>query len=77
MLPAKLEIEDMRKKLTFMGACRDYFGAKEGQTNVQFGKEVQALTPAERAEIQKGLEQQGYEIMAAPGLGAVKEAALA
>lgn len=64
-------------KMTFMGACRDYFGPREGQTNVQFGKEVQQLSQADRAEIQKGLEQQGYEITPAPTLNAVKETALA
>lgn len=67
----------MQKKLTFMGACRDYFGTMPGQTNVQFGKEVQKLNAADRAEIQKGLEDQGYEIMAAPGVAAVQQAAMA
>ena len=64
-------------KLTFMGACRAHFGVRDGQTNVQFGKEVQQLSPADRAEIQKGLEQLGYEITPAPGLNVVKETALA
>jgi hypothetical protein len=64
------------KKLTFMGACRDFFGGLPGQTSVQFGKEVQKLSAEDRAEIQKGLEEQGYEIMTAPGVAAVREAAL-
>ena len=51
------------KKLTFMQACRDYFGLLPGQTSLDFGKEVKALNDADRAEIQAGLEKQGYEII--------------
>lgn len=51
------------KKLTFMAACKDYFGAKEGQTSMQFAQEIKALTAEDRAEIGKGLEQNGYEIL--------------
>jgi hypothetical protein len=53
------------KKLTFMGACRDFFGLKEGQSAMDFGKELKQLTDADRAEIKAGLEQNGYEILAA------------
>lgn len=53
------------KKMTLMAACRDYFGMKQGQTAVDFGKEYKALSEADRNEIKAGLEQQGYEIVAA------------
>lgn len=52
------------KKLTFMQACRDYFGLLPGQTSLDFGKEVKALNDKDREEIAKGLEKQGYEILA-------------
>lgn len=51
------------KKLTFMGACKDFFGLKPGQTALQFGQEIKALTDADKAEIKDGLEKNGYEIM--------------
>lgn len=53
------------KKMTFMSACKDYFGLKTGQTPVEFGREIKALTEDDRAEIRKGLEQNGYEILQA------------
>lgn len=56
------------KKLTFMSACKDFFGLKEGQTSIEFGKELKQLTTEDRAEIKAGLEQNGYEIIAAPGV---------
>jgi hypothetical protein len=58
------------KKLTFMAACRDFFGVKEGQTAMDFGKELKQLNEADRAEIKAGLEKIGYEIIAAPGVPA-------
>lgn len=51
------------KKLTFMGACKDFFGLKEGQTALQFGQEIKALTEDDKKEIKAGLEANGYEIM--------------
>lgn len=53
------------KKMTFMKACIDYFGAKEGQTAMQFAQELKALTEQDRADIRAGLEQNGYEILQA------------
>lgn len=60
----------MSKKLTFMAACRDYFGLMPGQTAMDFGKELKQLSDADRAEIKAGLEANGYEIVAAPGVPA-------
>lgn len=51
------------KKLTFMAACKDYFGLKPGQTSLEFGKEIKELSQADREEIKAGLESQGYEIV--------------
>jgi uncharacterized protein YcgL (UPF0745 family) len=65
------------KSMTFMSACRDFFGMKPGQTPVQFGKEIKDLSEQDRAEIKQGLEGQGYQIIVAPGIQTVKEAALA
>ncbi len=56
------------KKMTLMAACRDFFGLKEGQSSLDFGREYKALTEADKAEIKAGLEQNGYEIVAAPGV---------
>jgi hypothetical protein len=54
----------MIMKMTFMQACKDYFGLLPGTSNMDFAKEVKALTPADRAEITAGLEKNGYEIVA-------------
>lgn len=53
----------MKKQMTFMQACRDYFGMHPGQTSVQFGTEIKALNEKDRAEITQGLKAQGYEII--------------
>ena len=51
--------------MTFMAACKDFFGLREGQTSLEFGKEIKALTPEDRAEIVAGLETNGYKILQA------------
>lgn len=56
------------KRMTFMAACRDFFGLKDGQSAMDFGKELKQLTEADRAEIKAGLVGFGYEIVAAPGV---------
>lgn len=56
------------KKMTFMASCRDFFGLKEGQTAMEFGKELKELTDKDRSEIKEGLQKLGYEIIAAPGV---------
>lgn len=45
-----------------MQACREFFGVKEGQRPLDFGKEVQALTQKDRKEIADGLIANGYDI---------------
>lgn len=44
-------------KISFMSACIQFFGLKEGQTKLQFGQEVKQLTLQDRAEMTPGLEQ--------------------
>jgi hypothetical protein len=61
----QLEYE-MAKQMTFMMACREFFGLHAGQTNMQFAQEIKALTDADKAEITAGLVQNGYEIVAVP-----------
>jgi hypothetical protein len=39
------------KQMTFIGACREFFGTKEGQTLKQFGEEIKSLSEKERAEL--------------------------
>lgn len=51
------------KKLTFLQACKDFFGLRDGQTAMQFAQEIKALTETDRSEIRAGLEQNGYEIV--------------
>lgn len=41
---------------TFMAAAREFFGLKPGQTPIQFGQEIKALTPQDRADLTPGLE---------------------
>jgi len=53
------------KEMTFMQACKDFFGLKADQTPMQFAKEVRELTADDRTEITTGLEKNGYKIIAA------------
>lgn len=53
------------KEMTFMQACRDFFGLLPGQTPLQFGAEIKKLTEEDRAEIRAGLESNGYKIIQA------------
>ena len=39
-----------------MSACKEFFGLKEGQTALDFAKEVRTLSPADREELKPGLE---------------------
>jgi hypothetical protein len=55
----------MKKQMTRLGAFIDFFGLREGQTKMQFLKdEIKALTDADRAEIEQGLQANGYEFVA-------------
>lgn len=47
---------------SFMSACKQFFGTREGQTALDFAREVRALTDEDRTEIANGLRQNGIEI---------------
>ena len=42
--------------ISFVTACVRFFGKLPGQTNLDVGKEVKALTPKDREEMIPGLE---------------------
>lgn len=48
--------------VSFMHACQSFFGLHAGQRPLEFGKEIQALTDADRKEIAAGLAANGYSI---------------
>lgn len=54
-----------KKQMTFVQACRDFFGLKEGQGLKDIMLEIKALTLEDRTEIKTGLEANGYEITSA------------
>lgn len=58
----------MKPTMTFMQACKDFFGLQDGQTPMQFAKEVKQLTSEDRAEISIGLEKNGYFIVQATAI---------
>lgn len=41
----------MPETVTFMAACRRFFGMKPGQTLTQFAEEVRGLTEEDRKEL--------------------------
>ena len=50
------------KKLSFIAACRDYFGFKPGQGLMDFKKEIDELTAKDRADLTAMFKTVGYEI---------------
>ena len=54
------------KEKTFLMACLDFFGCKEGQSKMEFSQELKKLTEGDRAEISAGLEMNGYKIVTQP-----------
>lgn len=48
------------KQMGFAAACKDFFGFLPGTGLLQFKQELEALSPEDRAEIQAGLEANGY-----------------
>jgi hypothetical protein len=55
------------KEMSFVTACKDFFGLLKDQTNIQFLQEVKKLSPQDRDEIKAGLEKNGYKIIPAVG----------
>jgi hypothetical protein len=50
------------EQVSFMSACRAFFGQLPGQTAMQFGHELMALTNDDRQEIAAGLAKNGFNI---------------
>lgn len=48
----------MAETVSFMAACRKFFGLKDGQTALDFGKEVRALSAQDRLDMIPGLERE-------------------
>ena len=53
------------KPMTFMQACKDFFGLKPGQTLSDFAREMRELTDADKAEISALFPSVGYGIVSA------------
>ena len=51
------------RKLSFIAACREYFGIREGQTSIEFLKEVKALDEKDRAYFTELFKTVGIEIV--------------
>lgn len=39
------------KPMTFVAACRNFFGLKQGQTLQEFAAEIRALTPGDKLDL--------------------------
>jgi hypothetical protein len=46
---------------SFIGACREFFGFKPGQTLTEFGAEIKALSYEDKKEIAQGLRDVGID----------------
>ena len=46
---------------SFVAACKEFFGFKEGQTLSQFGEEIKALSYEDKMEIADGLRKIGHD----------------
>lgn len=49
-------------QVSFVSACRTFFGLKPGQTLTQFSQEIKALSPADRAYFVREFAKAGIEI---------------
>lgn len=49
------------KHCTFMMACREFFGAKQGQSLQEFAAEIRALTPKDRNDLIEMFRSVGYD----------------
>jgi len=48
--------------MSFLAACIEFFGLFEGQSKLDFGKEIKKLTNEDRKEIADDLTKNGYSI---------------
>lgn len=51
------------EKVTFVVACKKFFGFKPGQTIAQFGEELKQLTSKDRADLVEMFPSVGFQIM--------------
>lgn len=49
------------KHTSFVGACREFFGIKSGQTLQEFAAELRQLTPEDKAEMVQLFRQVGLD----------------
>lgn len=52
------------KTMSFVLACKDYFGFKAGQTMTEFMNEIKALTTEDRDYFTREFAKVGYQITA-------------
>jgi len=52
------------KEMSFVAACKDYFGYKPGQTLGEFMNEVRACTEADKEDLKKEFLKVGYIVRA-------------
>ncbi len=53
------------REMSFVLACKDYFGFKEGQTMMEFAGELKALTAQDKDDLSRYFETVGYKIRTA------------
>lgn len=46
---------------SFVAACKNFFGLKEGQSLTEFGQELKALSHEDKMEIAQGLRAVGED----------------
>lgn len=49
------------EQLSFVAACKRFFGFKDGQSISEFGRELKDLTHAEKLEIAQGMRAAGID----------------
>jgi len=52
------------KELSFIAACKDYFGYKPGQTLGDFMNEIRLLTDEDKAQLRVEFLKVGYTVRA-------------
>ena len=55
------------KEATFIGACRQFFGLKQGQTLKEFGDEIKCLSDKDRTDLTDMFTFVGFKIVKSPG----------
>jgi len=60
--PPDEEVAMADKEMSFVTACKDFFGYKPGQTLGEFMNEVRMLTDADKDELKKEFLKVGYAV---------------